>query len=175
MMQALICVVLVPGEAPETARIPAEPSWLAALPAARRPDHSALPAEPRSGLALGQQPPRGLVVGKMDIEGTEYNLVPRLLHHGLLCHAIDYLSVEWHERLEEPVPRSRPDQRLFPKTREARTQVKEEIKSIVSDGRHGCKLHDLSDVDDETYVNDGRPMPERRRLAEMRSTTRGRR
>ena len=74
MMQALICVVLVPGEAPETARIPAEPSWLAALLAARRPDHSALSAEPRSGLALGQQPPQGPAVGS-DLGGPEAMLL----------------------------------------------------------------------------------------------------
>ena len=36
-----------------------------------------------------------LTIIKMDIEGAEYSVLPRLLTSGALC-MVDYLNVEWH-------------------------------------------------------------------------------
>lgn len=36
-----------------------------------------------------------IVVLKMDVEGAEYRLLPRLIATGSLCH-VDYMLVEWH-------------------------------------------------------------------------------
>jgi len=35
---------------------------------------------------------------KMDIEGSEFTVLPHLLKHGLLCQGrgIDALTIEWH-------------------------------------------------------------------------------
>jgi len=42
----------------------------------------------------GKKPPS--VVVKMDIEGSEFAVVPRLLDLGVLCDAVDFISIEWH-------------------------------------------------------------------------------
>merc|ERR1712083_243636 len=49
------------------------------------------------------------VIMKMDIEGSEYSVLPRLLKKGLLClDVVDTIYIEWHIRkaakLPEPWP-----------------------------------------------------------------------
>merc|ERR1711935_1234018 len=47
-------------------------------------------------LPAGQHHPRVLV--KMDIEGSEFAVVPQVMMTGSLCRVVDYISVEWHAR-----------------------------------------------------------------------------
>lgn len=85
--------------------------------------------------------------------GEEFNIVPQLLHHGLLCNAVDYMTVEWHSRFLN-APRS-----LWPRNEAQGDNFIRLVKKIVLDGSmSGCRLKALSGLDDEHYVNDGTPI-----------------
>lgn len=99
--------------------------------------------------------PRVLV--KMDIEGSEFAVIPQLMMTGRLCRVVDYLSVEWHARFA-PV-RFHVNQQLNLRTREEAQNVVRLLKAAMADGGHagGC-LTNVSEIDDETYVHDGHPL-----------------
>ena len=94
------------------------------------------------------------VIVKMDIEGSEFAVIPQVMMTGRLCQVVDYLSVEWH-----PTPR-----RGLPSAFQAfnHATVARLLKAAMADGGHagGC-LTNVVAVDDETYVHDGRPLPRR--------------
>ena len=48
---------------------------------------------------LEETPTFDLVIMKLDIEGAEYKVLPRLLISGALCR-VDYLQIEWHLKME---------------------------------------------------------------------------
>ena len=100
--------------------------------------------------------PRVLV--KMDMEGSEFAVIPQLMMTGRLCRVVDYLSVEWHARFA-PV-RFHVNQQLNLRTREEAQNVVRLLKAAMADGGHagGC-LTNVSEIDDETYVHDGHPLP----------------
>ena len=45
---------------------------------------------------LREVPPDGLAWLKMDVEGAEYAILPRLLVSGALCGPVRFLQIEWH-------------------------------------------------------------------------------
>lgn len=82
------------------------------------------------------------LVAKMDIEGSEYDVLPDLLMHGGLCY-FDVIMIEWHHRF---VP-SAPD------------ELNDKLLSYLASKVDNCKFK-IVDVDDETYGNDnGTPFP----------------
>ena len=100
--------------------------------------------------------PRVLV--KMDIEGSEFAVVPQVMMSGSLCRVVDYISVEWHARFA-PL-RLHSKQRLDLGTQRGATSVKSLLQAAMADGGRaaGC-LTDVFEVDDESYLHDGMPLP----------------
>jgi len=85
-----------------------------------------------------------VVMAKMDIEGSEFIVLPKMLKKGLLCQeTIAEIDIEWHERKRPP---GASDQETITQAVETR----------------GCghgKPTPLLSLDDETYLRDGRPLP----------------
>ena len=107
-------------------------------------------------LPAGQHHPRVLV--KMDIEGSEFAVVPQVMMTGSLCRTVDYISVEWHARFA-PI-RFHPNQHLHLRTHAEAQKVASLLKAAMADGGHagGC-LTDVVEMDDKTYLHDGKPFP----------------
>lgn len=49
-------------------------------------------------------PAEGQLVLKMDIEGSEYEILRRLVSDGTVCAVVDYLLMEWHPDVAPHVP-----------------------------------------------------------------------
>ena len=80
---------------------------------------------------------------------------------GRLCHTGEYIAVEWHARL---APRARmPNQSLDLRTEASARATANVLRAAIRDGvragRPWCRT-ELDEVDDETYVHDGVPLPE---------------
>ena len=100
---------------------------------------------PAEDVAAGIKP---RVLMKLDIEGSEYEVLPALMESGALCH-IDTIFLEWHPRVA---------------TREslaATEPVKAWLDGTASQmaGTSRCKAPSISTVDDESYLHDGQPAP----------------
>ena len=84
------------------------------------------------------------VLMKMDIEGSEFIVLPALIEKGLLCKGIiDMIFIEWHPQYVE--------------NGKARMN---ELRRRIDDTRRcspGLPTH-VSEVDDETYNKDGKPL-----------------
>ena len=97
-----------------------------------------------------KDPPK--VVVKMDIEGSEIDVIPDVVLNGGLS-LIDLLMVEWHARYERSNSR-----------REAHDQIRQVLKSLSTYGE-GLKHDDTKsnfrylDLDDETYQTDKLDFP----------------
>ena len=74
---------------------------------------------------------------------------------GSLCRTVDYISVEWHARFA-PI-RFHPNQHLHLRTHAEAQKVASLLKAAMADGGHagGC-LTDVVEMDDETYLHDGK-------------------
>mmetsp|Transcript_11976 Transcript_11976/g.24799 ORF Transcript_11976/g.24799 Transcript_11976/m.24799 type:complete len:306 (-) Transcript_11976:96-1013(-) len=86
------------------------------------------------------------VVGKMDIESSEYIVLPKLLKKGLLCAGtIDVLFIEFHKTKPAGYEQYSP----------------EALKAQISEGEHcaGRSPTQIIDLDDESYAADGAPLP----------------
>ena len=98
---------------------------------------------PAEDLAAGITP---RVLMKLDIEGSEYEVLPALMETGALCH-INTIFLEWHPRVATP------------ETLAATEPVKAWLAGTASDQAARCKPPSISTVDDETYLHDGQPAP----------------
>jgi len=98
------------------------------------------------------------VVVKMDIESSEFAVVPQVMMTGSLCRVVNYISVEWHERFA-PI-RYHPNQHLALQTHHQAHHAKSLLKATMADGGYagGC-LTSMVEIDDETYIHDGVPLP----------------
>jgi len=86
------------------------------------------------------------VVGKVDIEGSEYVILPKLLKEGLLCAGtIDVLFIEFHETKPAGYEQYSP----------------EALKAQIAEGGRcaGRPPTRIIDLDDESYAADGAPLP----------------
>jgi len=82
-----------------------------------------------------------VVLAKMDIEGSEYLVVPRLAGKNFLCENVwDAVNIEWHGGMN-------PTNRTFA-----------DIQNDISAQTCGFKTK-FKDMDDESYFNDGQPLP----------------
>jgi len=87
---------------------------------------------------------------KMDIEGSEYQVLPDLLATGVLCHTINGLFGEWHTD-------ARPTLSALRIYRNWDTLLAQMMVSTIS--RNDCKFDEFIDFDDESYLMDGIPLP----------------
>lgn len=89
------------------------------------------------------------VVMKMDIEGTEYQVLPDLMATGVLCNTVNFLFGEWHTAANFKI--------LMAKYENWNLYL-EQVMNIFSNV-DGCKLEKFLDFDDESYNTDGIPLP----------------
>ena len=93
--------------------------------------------------------PSGIRLMKMDIEGSEYDVMPDLLKKGMLCqNTIDTLTIEWHS----PSP-------AYHWTAEQLVRF-HEIENLSNN--HLCESSTptaVQEIDDESYLADGAPLP----------------
>lgn len=88
------------------------------------------------------------VLMKMDIEGAELKVLPHMLMQGTLCQRhINSMFIEWHERM---VPSK--DKQKFKLFRQS-------IHGITGMDPNNCKPTVVIGVDDESYLHDGKPLP----------------
>lgn len=93
------------------------------------------------------------VVVKMDIEGSEYQVLPRLFETGAICH-VDALYIELHPRPGEPA---------LAWYEATASQWEEDIVELCAGKRQGG-VRIVAGVsgdenDDESFVDDGMPLP----------------
>ena len=98
---------------------------------------------PPEDIAAGIKP---RVLMKLDIEGSEYEVLPALMESGALCH-IDTIFLEWHPRVATPEAVA------------ATEPVKAWLAGTASGMDGTCKAPSISTVDDESYLHDEQPAP----------------
>lgn len=89
----------------------------------------------------------GVVLAKMDIEGSEFSVLPHLLKHAALCQSVvRAMFIEWHVRYVPPSMRqlSADFQKAFS------TQLR---------AQH-CNATNVIYFDDETFLFDPNPLPD---------------
>jgi FkbM family methyltransferase len=78
---------------------------------------------------------------KMDIEGTEFQVLQRMVEHGLFCSSIiTAMSIEWHA--------STPSQKIY------RQSFEDKIRSAAWEFDDCDSMTMFEEVDDETYLTD---------------------
>lgn len=121
----------------------------------------------------------GYKLMKMDIEGSEYVVLPSLLKDGLLCRPqLDQVTIEWHYlpgKLEaafcQVATAFWPLQSFFMSLKEHHmgttctqpdvAKIALSVKADVED-KEKCKPKEatlITDIDDESYLQDGMPLP----------------
>ena len=108
------------------------------------------------------QPPRRVVV-KMDLEGAEFTVLPHLVEFGVLCAAVDYIAVEFHDWFA-PIHLEARDEwhpALDLPSRAAAAWYAQRLRErIEADGRRKmppCRTRRIVDKDDEAYLYDRSP------------------
>ena len=95
-------------------------------------------------------PPK--VIMKMDIEGSEVDVIPDLIFTGGLQY-INNIMIEWHDRLEKLYPRRTAQQQL-------RSMIKTLSEYSETMRRHGSKFDfNMMNLDDETYYTSKFDLP----------------
>jgi len=82
---------------------------------------------------------RGRVGMKIDIEASEFTVLPHLIRTGALCH-ISFMYMEWHPDLQKHIS-------------------KEVIKGILASYANSTCRSEIHEIDDETYLHDGIELP----------------
>ena len=93
------------------------------------------------------------VVMKMDIEGSEYVVLPDLIFSGALC-TIDFLFGEFHPWF---APMNFSGQKIELETRRDAANLGQLLIKIIGTSRK-CKTR-FKYLDDESYLHDGIPLP----------------
>lgn len=106
----------------------------------------------------------GKVMMKMDIEGSEYLLLPWLLMSGVFCRGIDFMFGEFHAWMAHGIKRDmikHPEQQGYLDLNEKsalewdQILMQQVLKSILPENCKGTWLY----LDSEAYVHDGKPFP----------------
>jgi len=104
--------------------------------------------------ASQRSPP--IVMIKMDIEGGEFSVIPQMLTHGVLCHQVDYITMEFHTHWNTTMVSSQ-DTRLAPDdVRPFRDALMHMMHATSLD--RSCRLKEVLTIDDESYIHDGQPL-----------------
>jgi len=91
------------------------------------------------------------VVAKIDIEGAEYLILPKMSEAGLLCKGkIDIVFIEWHPYWQG---RDRTEEHLA---------LKQHLLQQIQSAKYcqGANATTMLEVDDESYGNDGIRLPD---------------
>ena len=98
----------------------------------------------------------GRTVIKMDIETGEFAVLPAMAVRGTLCHEVDHLAVEFHER---HAPIHFAGRGLELPTADAATVFKTQLSQMVRDSAAACVRNPrgFEEKDDEAYVSDVSP------------------
>ena len=102
------------------------------------------------GTAKNQTP---TIVMKMDIEGSEYVVLPDLIYSGVLCD-LDFVFGEFHPNF---ALMDFPGHRIELKTKEEAMHYKDVLTDFIPTSRN-CKAR-FKYLDDESYLHDGIPLP----------------
>ena len=103
----------------------------------------------------GSDYPKPVLGMKMDIEGSEYIVIPDLILSGIFCQ-LDFLFGEGHHRL---APYNFTGQQVDLSTRENTEKFQAELTSVMKSSRN-CQAQFFGNVDDESYLHDGMPFPD---------------
>lgn len=102
-----------------------------------------------------KDPPPAVVI-KMDIEGAEFALLPKLILSGALC-GVTSLTLEWHACVEQRLHRigqsytfQLPNASSEPLCQQA-IFIQSMLEHLVSQNVLGCSLQFVSNLDDESY------------------------
>lgn len=95
--------------------------------------------------------PKQQVVAKLDIEGAEYNVLPKMLEAGLLCKGnIDNIFIEWHPHWQ--------GESMKHKYLTLKESLLHQIQHAnYCDGAAGTTM---LEIDDESYGSDGMSLPQ---------------
>lgn len=99
---------------------------------------------------LSEQAEAGPRMMKMDIEGSEYQVLQKMLSMDLLCSGmLDNMTIEWHRW-------------FFSNTTQPTLADFDALVERVTRRRAqpGCTPTHIVELDDESYFDDGRPLPE---------------
>jgi hypothetical protein len=92
---------------------------------------------------------------KMDIEGSEYSVLPHLLAQGTLC-SINGIMIEWHPHFYMHTKHAQVYKQQSNRSVDGNA-FKHSFEMITSDIEHcPCKL---LEIDDETYFEGSDPHP----------------
>ena len=103
----------------------------------------------------GRHYPKPILGIKMDIEGSEYIVLPDLMLSGVFCQ-LDYLFGEGHAVNS---PYNFAGQRADLSTVESTVQFEAAMR-LVLHGSRNCQAEYLPGFDDESYLHDGMPFPD---------------
>lgn len=96
--------------------------------------------------------PAGFSLMKMDIEGSEYKVLPGFLSKSILCQkALNKLTIEWHRRFLSWTE--------VPYAALLEWEVKKPNNTWTKNCADGDKPTEVSEIDDESYLQDGAPLP----------------
>ena len=106
----------------------------------------------------------GKLLMKMDVEGSEFTLIPALALSGTLC-AIDTMFIEWHHRYYQgrDVERVVEGLRLTNQTdgKGALSKFLNLMPTALGKALETCRGTKVITLDDESYMNDLQPWPSR--------------
>lgn len=96
---------------------------------------------------LHKNAPSGYRLMKMDIESAEFTVLPKFVTNQLLCkNVMDTITIEWHDR--------------FLKTEASKEQAKQLESQVMSPNKcTSGPSTTVLDLDDESYAEDGKPLP----------------
>ena len=103
-------------------------------------------------------PPK--VIMKLDVEGMEYLLLPDLISSGALCQVVDVIFGEFHYK-DKFFPLVDKTTTLQLRTPLDARHYKSQLLQLLKYSKLHCKTSDniYLNADDETYPNDGIPLP----------------
>ena len=137
-------------------RIPAERPMLTMIGDTAAPAESTMTTVPMNVTSM---PPS--VIGKMDVEGMEFIMLPDLLYSGILCQTVDYLFGEFHYWVDF---KAEPDKETkrggYIKTKKDTSFLDTLLEGLHSLRNDDCKLKKFDMHDDEAYIMDGAVLPE---------------
>jgi hypothetical protein len=98
--------------------------------------------------------PKPVLGMKMDIEGSEYVVLPDLIHSNTICN-FDFIFGEYHTRFAPIDPSV--GHRVSLTTRKELEMYERSITQVIESSRN-CNVRWISS-DDESYLRDGIPLP----------------
>jgi len=102
----------------------------------------------------------------MDIEGSEFQVLPHMIARNVLCTAVDSITLEFHQRYAVMRPlnfKLVPDSTIEISSMADGTKVQKLLSAMVRDAGMSpdCRTKFLDPLDDEEYLKDRSPEQEK--------------